>query len=187
MKSEELPWFALCVRARRESWVVTHLEGKGYQCFLPTCLSPRQWSDRVRAIPCPLFPGYVFCRIDLSQRLPLLTTPGLLYVVGAPSPISIPESEIENIRRAVESGLPVAPAPYLRVGQEVEVIKGPLTGVRGLLSEMRGGRRVVLSITLLQRSLAVEMAGEWLLPIVSGSAQRRPDRTAPAVLTGFSS
>ena len=159
------PWFALRVRSRHENTVATILSGKGYEWFVPLYKSRRLWSDRIKEIQMSLFPGYVFCRFDLQQRFPILTTPGVVSVVGiGKCPIPIDDAEIAAIQAAVRSGLPSRPWPFLQTGQRVRVEYGPLCGLEGILLHVKGQRRLVLSVTLLQRSVAVEVDDAWVVP-----------------------
>jgi transcription antitermination factor NusG len=151
-------WYALRVRSRHEDVVALHLHGRGYESFLPLYKSRRRWSDRFKEIELPLFPGYVFCRFDPLNRLPILTVPGIVHVVGVGrTPISIDQTEIAAIQAAVKSGLPRQPWPYLEIGHKVRIERGPLCGVEGILLGFRGRQRLVLSVTLLQRSVAVQV------------------------------
>ncbi len=160
------PWFALHVRSHFEDRVAAILGTKGYERFFPQYKSRRVWSDRLRDTLLPLFPGYVFCRIDLHHRLPILKTPGVLGIVGVGRiPFPIDDGEITSIQAAVRSGLPCRPWPFLRIGQKVSVESGPLCGLEGIVLYFKGQRRLVLSVTLLQRSLAVEVDGTWVIPI----------------------
>lgn len=160
------PCFALQVKARWEHTVATILRGKGYEVFLPLYKSRRVWSDRVKQIELPLLPGYVFCRFDALKRLPILTTPGVASVVGiGKCPVPIDEAEITAMQTAVRSGLAAQPWPFLQVGQRVRVQCGPLAGLEGVLLDFREHRRLVLSVVLLQRSIAVELNGDSVAPI----------------------
>jgi transcription antitermination factor NusG len=160
------PWYAIRVRSRYENTVATILQGKGYEWFLPLYRSRRAWSDRIKEIQLPLFPGYVFCRFDVQRRLPILTTPGVVGVVGVGKrPVAIDESEIGAIKSAIGSGLPARPWPFLQIGQEVSVANGPLCGLRGILLNFKGQHRLVLSVTLLQRSIAIEVESAWVNPV----------------------
>lgn len=151
-------WFALHVRSRFEATVAAHLDGKGYEFFLPMYVEKRHWSDRVKEIELPLFPGYVFCRFDPQARLPILVTPGVIGVVGmGKTPIPILEEEIASIQAVVKSGLPSQPCPYLQIGERVRIESGPLQGLMGILEEIKGRHRLILAVTLLQRSVAVEI------------------------------
>ena len=123
----QLPWFALQVNSRKENWIFAHLVGQGYECFLPKYKSVRQWSDRRKEIESPLFPGYLFCRFNPLERLPILKTPGVMEIVGCNrKPIAIDEQEIQAIQRMMESSLVRQPWPYLEVGQQVRIQSGAL-------------------------------------------------------------
>jgi len=170
-KSAEFPWFALQVRSRREALVSTHLEGQGYECFLPLYKSKRRWSDRVKEVEQPLFPGYLFCRLDLNKRGPVLMTPSVQQIVGVGrTPIAVEEGEMESIRLALSSGLPSQPWPYMHVGERVRVNYGSLVNLEGILVNFKGSNRVVLSVTLLQRSVAMEIDLAWLSPVREAKA-----------------
>ena len=160
-------WFALQVRSRYESIVATLLRGKGYEWFLPTYKCRRQWSDRIKEMELPLFPGYLFCRFNPQDRLPILKTPGLISIVGiGKTPIPVDEIEITALRSLVSLGLPSKPWPYLKVGQRVRINYGALSGVEGILIGTKGQHRIVLSVTLLQRSVATEIDSAWVDPIL---------------------
>src|SRR6266849_3946189 len=160
------PWFALQVRSRYESFVAAHLSGKGYEWFLPLYKSRRRWSDRFVETEQPLFPGYVFCRLNPLDRLPILMIPGVSLIVGVgKTPVAIDETEIAAIQAAVKSGLPSQPWPFARIGQRVRIEHGPLCGLEGVLTNFKGRHRLVLSVTLLQRSIAVQIEEAWVTPI----------------------
>ena len=166
-----LPWFALQVRSRRETLVANHLEGHGYDCFLPLYKSKRRWSDRVKEIERPLFPGYLFCRLNLCHRGPVLMTPGVLQIVGVGrTPMPVEEREMESVRQVLYSGLPSLPWPYMHLGEKVRVNYGSLVNLEGILVNFKGSNRVVLSVTLLQRSVALEVDLAWLSPIREAKA-----------------
>jgi len=161
-----LPWYALQVWSRREGVVATHLQGQGFECFLPVSKCLRTWSDRMKEVEQPLFPGYLFCRLDLQKRGRLLMTPGVQQIVGVGrTAVPVEESELEAIRQAIASGLPNHPWPYLQVGQRVKVSHGSLNNLEGLLINFKGSNRVVLSVTLLQRSVAMEVDLAWVTPL----------------------
>jgi transcription antitermination factor NusG len=151
------------VKSNCEKTVATGIDGKGIEGFLPLYTRRQRWSDRIKSVESPLFPGYVFCRIDPAKRLPILTIPGALHFVSIGKvPVPVDESEISAIQTAIHSGLPAEPWKYLDVGQRVRVEEGPLAGVEGILSEARKQLRVIVSVTLLQRSVAVEIDRSWL-------------------------
>lgn len=160
------PWFALQVRTHRERLVSSHLKGQGYECLLPLYKSRRQWSDRAKEFELPLFPGYLFCRFDFQNRRPLVVTPGVIRIVGTcDRPMPVEDHEIEAIRLAQASGLPSQPWPYLEVGERVRVNYGSLSGLEGILVNLKGNHRVVLSVSLLQRSVAMEVDLAWVTPV----------------------
>jgi transcription antitermination factor NusG len=130
---------------------------------LPTYKTKRRWSDRVVESDRPLFPGYVFCRFDHKARLPILTTPGVVAVIGfGNDPAPIEETEIEAVRTVLRSGLATEPCPFLREGQRVRVKRGALEGVEGILMKKKNEFRMVVSVGMLQRSIAVEIDREWI-------------------------
>jgi transcription antitermination factor NusG len=165
-EAPRLPWFALQVRSRYENIVAAGLGGKGYEWFLPTYWCRRRWSDRIKEIELPLFPGYLFCRFNPQDRLPILKTLGLISIVGiAKKPVPVDEVEIAAVRTLVSSGLPHQPWPYLRIGQRVRIEQGALCGLEGILHSFRGRHRIVISVNLLQRSVAAEIDSAWVAPI----------------------
>jgi transcription antitermination factor NusG len=172
------PWYALRIRARHEKLIASALFGKGYDVFLPLYRSRRRWSDRMKELDAPLFPGYLFCRFDVHRRLPILTTPGVIQVVGIGKKIvPVDDTEITAIQSIVTSQLSAEPWPYLCVGQRVRIEKGPLTGVEGiLLAAKKGNRVLVVSVTLLQRSVAVEIDEEFVSAVdpVGAAPLKRP-------------
>jgi len=158
-----LPWFAVRVKSNYEKRVSTTLHGKGFEEFVPMYRARRQWSDRIKMVDLPLFAGYLFCRLDLSKRLSLLTTPGFLYLVGkGRTPEPVDENEISAIQRVVSSGLPLSPWPSLVVGQKVRLERGPLRGVEGVVSKIADEHRIYVNATLLQRSVCVEVDPDWI-------------------------
>src|ERR1700674_3465021 len=136
--SSKAAWYALQVRSRKEGYVASQIQGQGYECLLPTYKSVRKWSDRLKEVEQPLFPGYLFCRFDFQNRRPVVTTPGVLQIVGVGrTPMPVSEGEVEAIQRAVASGLPNQPWPYLEVGERVRVNHGNLNGLEGILIKFR--------------------------------------------------
>lgn len=166
MASVPTSWFAVKVRSRSELAVGSVLRGKTYETFVPTYQECRQYSDRIKKLESPLFPGYLFCRLDPEARLPVLKTPGVDYIVGGNRvPEPVPDHEVEALRKLAESGAPARPWPYLRVGHKVKIGFGSFAGVEGLVVHEKGTDRLVLSVTLLQRSVAVEMERSWIRPV----------------------
>jgi transcription antitermination factor NusG len=177
-------WYALRVRPQCEKQVSMALHGKGYDEFLPTYRSRRRWSDRFKDIELPLFPGYVFSRFNVHKRLPVLTTPGVLHIVGiGPSPAPVAESEIEALQAVAASGLQACPWPFLEVGQRVRLEEGPLRGLHGVLEQVDDANRLVVSVTLLRRSVAVQIDRRWVRPVqgaTCGGARSGGSRTENA-------
>jgi transcription antitermination factor NusG len=158
-------WYAVSVRSNFERVVAQCLRQKDYEILLPTYLSKRRWSDRTKMTECALFPGYLFCRMDLQQRVPLLNTPGVVSLVGVGRcAMPVETAEIEAIQRIVESGLPVAPTPFLKVGQVVHIDEGPLAGLKGIVVTNKNQSRLVVSVEMLQRSVTVEIERGWAEP-----------------------
>jgi transcription antitermination factor NusG len=163
----DLFWFALQVRPRCEKLVSASLTAKGYEAFLPLYRSRRCWSDRTKELELPLFDCYVFCRLNVEHRLPVLIIPGVLRFVGiGKMPLPVAEAEIAALQTIVRSGAAAEPWPHLRVGQRVCIEHGPLRGVEGMLVEVKGFHRLVVSVSLLQRSVAVEIDREWVNPVL---------------------
>lgn len=161
----EFPWYALQVRPRYEKMVASTLLSKGYEGFLPLYSKRNRWSDRVKEVQLPLFPGYLFCRFDISRRLPILVTPGIVRVVGIGKEIyPVEENEIVALKQIVLSGLQTEPWSFLNIGQKVRIEMGALAGVEGVLLALKGSSKLVVSVTLLQRSVAVEIEESWVIP-----------------------
>lgn len=172
---EVYPWFALQTRARYEHFAAKQLASKGYEIFLPLYHCKRRWCDRLKVLELPLFPGYLFCRFDSQDRLPILKTPGVMQIVGiARTPIPVDEEEITALQAAVRTGLPRYPSPFLTVGDRVRIEDGPLCGVEGILLNLKGRYRLVLSVSLLQRSVAVEVESAWVASIPGQAGRVAP-------------
>lgn len=160
-----LQWFALRVRSNYEQPVSSLLSAKGIEEFLPTYRSRRIWSDRVRDVRLPLFPGYVFCRIPMEERSLALATTGVVNMLGVQGrPLPIDDQEIAAVRQMIESKSLVEPWPFLRIGQRVKVRRGPLAGVEGILLKVKDSCRLVVSLTLLGRSVATEIDAAYVSP-----------------------
>jgi transcription antitermination factor NusG len=167
-------WYAVRVRSNYERTAEQHLEGRGYEKFAPFYRSERQWSDRKKEVDQFVFPGYIFCRLNPNQRLPVLSVPGVVGLVGfGKVPAPIPDEEIDRIRRMVESGLLVGPWPFLEVGQTVLIERGPLAGMEGILVEEKGKWRLVVSVHLLKRSVFAQVDRSWVRPVGAQPKARR--------------
>jgi transcription antitermination factor NusG len=159
-------WFALFVRTRWEHSTESLLSGKGFETFLPSYKGKRSSNARLRESTLPLFPGYVFCRFDVQKRLPILVTPGVISIVGSGRiPIPLDDSEITAIQSVVQSGLPAQPWPYLELGEKVRIQDEALGGLEGILISFRGTQRIVISVPLLRRSVALEIDRSRVVPV----------------------
>lgn len=150
-------WYAAYTRANHEKKVAEQLGRRGVDHFLPLYETVHQRKDRRVHLSLPLFPSYVFVRLSLRDRLPLLQVPGVVYMVGFGSlPAVMPDEEIATLRNGLDESLHARPHPYLTAGRRVRIKNGPLTGIEGILRRRKGNWRVVLSVDLIQRSIAVE-------------------------------
>lgn len=151
-----------------------HLRERNYEVLLPAYRVQRRWSDRVKVVEKPLFPGYLFCSFRPHLRLPVLTAPGVLHIVGiGREPVPVDESEMEAVLATLQSGVMVRPSPFLQVGERVVVEEGPLAGVEGIVTQLKGAYRLVVSISLLQRSIAAEIDREWIRPVRRQSSREQ--------------
>jgi transcription antitermination factor NusG len=160
-------WFALHVRTRWENSTALLLLNKGFETFLPTSRIRKRWIGRVKEVEAPLFPGYVFCHFDAQNRLPILVTPGVIAVVGRGRvPVPVEDSEIRAIQMVVSSGFQAEPWPYLEIGQRILVESDALRGLEGILIDFRGRKRIVISVSLLRRSVCLEIDRARVRPTV---------------------
>jgi transcription antitermination factor NusG len=166
MAFTKFPWYAVRTKSNLERVAAGILEGKGYEIYYPVYRTRSRWSDRVVQTERPLFPGYLFCRFDALQRLPVLTTSGVISILGVgQQPMPVSDSEVDAVRRVLYSGLAAGPHPFLREGQRIQITRGCLAGLEGILIEKKSEWRLVVSVTMLQRSVSVEIERDW----VSGS------------------
>jgi transcription antitermination factor NusG len=165
-------WYALQLKTRFERVVAQHVRGKGYEEYLPTYRSRRHWSDRTKEIELPLFPGYIFCKFDVIDRLPLLTIPGVRSVVSfGGSPLPVAEQEIVAVQRIVKSGMQYGPWPGVSAGQAVQVKYGPLRGLEGTVVQVKKNYHLVISVNLLQRCVSVEIDRDSVTPVAESRAE----------------
>jgi len=159
-------WFALQIRTRWENSTALLLSGKGYQTLLPTYQTRKRWNGRLKQLNTPLFPGYVFCQFDALNRLPILVTPGVIAVVGRGRvPVPVDDAEIAAIQTLVSSGLHAEPWPYLEIGQKIRIESGALNGLEGVMTNFKGNHRIVVSVSLLRRSVALEIDRTCVSPL----------------------
>jgi transcription antitermination factor NusG len=153
-----LGWYALYTRHQHEKTVARLLTDKGFDTFLPLYTAAHRWKDRVKQLSLPLFPCYVFLRGPLERWLPVLTTPGIHSVVGfGGKRAMIPSSEIEAIRRVIECSVKAEPHPFIKCGDRVRIKVGPLQGIEGILIRKKNQWKLLLSVEMLERSVAVEV------------------------------
>lgn len=170
-------WFALYVNARRERMTADALHSRGFEEFLPLCRTRHRWSDRIKELEVPLFSRYLFCRFNVQDLHRVLRTPGVEYVVGIGKiPVIVPDAEIAALEAVMKSGTDIQPWSFLQTGQWVRIEEGALSGLVGILLDFRGSCRLVISVTLLQRSLAVEIDRLDVTPI---APPRSPVRRFP--------
>lgn len=157
----DLPWFALRVRPRHEKSVVHMVEAVGYEPFLPVIRARHLWNKRWQEMELPLFPGYLFARFDRNGWARVMNIPGVIGAVRFGKLLaSVEESEINSLRLVQASGYAVEPVPYFAAGREIEIHDGPLAGLHGQVMEDKGQQQLVLSVTLLQRSVRVKIERE---------------------------
>jgi transcription antitermination factor NusG len=153
-------WYALFTRYQHEKSAAFALSNKNYEVYLPLYSSVRRWQDRDKKVMSPLFPCYVFIHGGMDRQLPILTTPGVLHIVSyGGAPASVPQAQLDAVRRITESRLVFESHPYIHCGDRVRVKAGPLTGLEGILTRKKGVARLVVSLEMLGRSAAVEIDG----------------------------
>jgi transcription antitermination factor NusG len=160
-------WFAVQTRPRHEKKVSAELREKGVSAFLPLVSSTRQWSDRSRVVEMPLFPQYVFVRIaqTLDTRVSVLRTNGVTSFVGTRGiGVPIPDEQMERVQTVVARGIPVTPHSFLNVGSRIRIRGGALDGLQGILIAVNGDQTLVVSVELIQRSIAIRIAGFSIEP-----------------------
>jgi len=151
-------WYAIYTSANHEKRVAEQLSLRSIECYLPLYSSVRQWKDRRVTLQLPLFPGYVFVRLALQDQLEVLQIRSVVRLVGSNgSPSILSDVEIQSLQANLTSGSRFEPHPYLRIGRRVQLTSGPMAGMQGILIRRKGKSRLVVSIELIQRSVAVEI------------------------------
>ena len=159
-------WYAIRTPSRHEKMVNAQLVSRGVEEFLPLADRRRRWKDRWKNVSFPLFPGYCFARFPHQDRLAVLTAFGVVQILGINGHATpVPDHEIETVRQLVTSTLPFDPHPYLKEGMEVEVVGGPLAGVRGALVRKGDRARLVVAIHLIQQAASVELDAADVRPV----------------------
>ena len=168
--SRSLEWFAVHTRSRHETSVCEKLRDKQIETFLPLYNSSKRWKNGQVAGSAPLFPGYLFVRIDTKNQLSVLRTSGVAKLVGfGKKPAALSDSEITQLQAAVAKGNRLSPHPFLTVGNRVRIKCGPLTGLTGIMTRDKQRTRVVLSVQLISRSVSVDLDIADLEPFVTAS------------------
>lgn len=163
-------WYALRVKPRHEKAVAEALRVQGFEEFLPLFKERRRWSDRTKEIETPLFANYTFCRFAAQHRLAVLRVPGVVGIVRFGDRLAeVDSAEIDAVRAAAGSGRIVRPCEFLLAGQRVRIVSGPLANVEGIFQRFSGSDQLVVSVTILQRSVAVELEGDAVIPIPAHS------------------
>ncbi len=156
--NSERNWYAVYTIVRHEKKVHSSLLEKSIDTYLPIREVTNRWKDRNKKVKLPLFPGYVFVNLDLKDKMNVLSTKGVVRILGVNGdPTPIPEQQINSIKTLLESELRYDPYEYLTEGSKVEVINGPLMGTQGIIAERRGQYRLILSVDLIQRAVSVEV------------------------------
>ena len=168
-------WYAVRTRSRQEKAAATMLEALGVSHFLPLISQERQWSDRKKIVTVPIFPGYLFVRIMARSGLELCVrkVPGVVNFVGNQNgPSAIPEDEIQNVRALLSPAAKCFPCPFLKAGDRVRIVSGALAGVEGSYIRCGARSRVVVSVEIIQRSIAVDVSEYDVEPIQNFSQQQ---------------
>ena len=177
-------WYAVYTRHQHEKSAASLLKRKGFEVLLPLYSSENRWSDRKQTVQLPLFPNYLFVQADLQRRVEVLRTPGVCWFVGGPSgPTNVSPDEMEIVERLVECPSLVEPYAFLECGSNVRVRSGPLAGLTGVLVRAKNRNRVIISLTTLQKSAAVEVGLEnldrimpsYALPEAAGGSLPKSD------------
>jgi transcription antitermination factor NusG len=162
----EARWYAIYTCARHEKRVSEQLERKDIEHFLPLYEAVHRWKDRRMRVQLPLFPGYLFVRIPLAEKLKVLELPSVVRMVAFQGvPAALPDEEMAALRNGLDGNLRAEPHPYLKVGRRVRVVRGPLAGMEGMLVRKKERLRLVISIDLIMRSMAVEIDAADVEPL----------------------
>jgi transcription antitermination factor NusG len=161
-------WYAAYTCANHEKRVAQQLSVRSVEHFLPLYESVRRWKDRRVQLQLPLFPGYVFVRLALRDRLQVLEIPSVARLVGFNgTPTPLPDGEIEALKAGLEGGVHAVPHPYLKVGRRVRITTGPLEGLEGVVIRKRNSLRLVVSLDLIQRSILLDIDASSVEPVNS--------------------
>ncbi|MGH9716737.1 MAG: transcription termination/antitermination protein NusG [Candidatus Acidiferrales bacterium] len=162
IKAFDFNWYAVQTFPRHEKAVADHLQNEGLECLLPLVVRVHKWTDRKQNVSLPLFPGYAFVRLNESRRdrVRVLRRPGVVRFVGtSQGPIPLEEHEIDHLRQLMEHRVNCEPHPFVQVGQKVRIRNGALRGIEGILVRGAGKESLILSVSLIQRSLSIQIEG----------------------------
>lgn len=166
IESRTANWYALCTCSRHERQVAAHLQRRDIEFLLPLYESVRRWKDRRVKLQLPLFPGYIFVHTSLQHRIEVLSVPGAArFVTFSGRPAALSETDLLRLRNGLDQGIHVQPHPYLKVGRRVRVRSGPLAGTEGILLRKKDQFRLIVSIDLIMRSVAVEIDAADIEPL----------------------
>ena len=167
-------WYAAYTAANHEKRVATQLSARSVEHFLPLYESVRRWKDRRVQLELPLFPGYVFVRLALRDRLQVMEIPSVARLVGFNrTPTPLPDGEIEALKASLEGGVRAVPHPYLKVGRRVRITSGPFEGLEGILIRKKNELRFVISLDMIQRSILLQIDSTNLEPLAQGAGQEK--------------
>lgn len=173
LKRHHNSWVAVQVRPKYEFMTAKILRNKGYEELVPSYQVRKKWSDRWKVIEAPLFTSYVFCKINAEACWPIVTTPGVIRILGTGTELArIDDSEIEAIQMLMRSKVKAEPCAYVNIGQRVRLIDGPLAGVEAIVAGYKN-RRLILSVSVVQGSIAVEIEDSSFTSIISNRADYR--------------
>jgi transcription antitermination factor NusG len=184
--AQDTAWCAVYTRHQHERTVEEALTGKGFEVLLPLYKSARHWNDRNKVLMLPLFPCYVFVRGGVTRRLAVLATPGVHMILKCGDLVAtVPDEEIDAIRKTVNGPGKVEPHPFLKCGEWARIKRGPMQGIKGILVRKKNFCRLVLSVDMVSQSIAVEVDAADVEPIVAHSrglaVNRDPGPHAPAL------
>jgi transcription antitermination factor NusG len=180
----EMLWYAGYTASRHEKRVAEHFAQRGVEHFLPLYETIHRWNNGRHRVQLPLFPGYIFVRIALQDRLRVIEVPGFVRLVGFNSlPHPLPEADINRMKEALNKGVLAEPYPYLTVGTRVEIRNGPMQGMTGILLRRQNKCRVVISVDLIMRSMAVEVEASDVVPVRNSPAGATQDGAGRKAMT----
>jgi transcription antitermination factor NusG len=166
LATAQVHWYATYTCANHEKQVAAQLQSRSLEYFLPLYRSVRRWKDRRVTLDLPLFPGYLFVRLALRDRMRVLQIPSVVHLVSfSGQPVAVPDDEMDRLRSGLSHSLCAEPHPFLTAGRRVSIIRGPLAGCEGILRRRKNNFRFVISIDLIRRACAVDVDAADVQPI----------------------